>query len=69
MTEHCTQCRGTGKTPDSNLACLHCAGTGIEPGVAKPKNKAMFHTYPGLGKHLAITAGLIILLVVINMIG
>ena len=69
MAEHCTECGGTGKAPDSNLACLHCAGIGIEPGVAEPKKKAMFHTYPGLGKHLLITAVLIILLIVINAAG
>jgi len=60
MAEHCTQCGGTGKTPNSDLACLHCAGVGIEPKKAKPKSIGPFHTYPGFGKHLAITIGLII---------
>ncbi len=69
MAEHCTECGGTGKTPNSDLACLHCAGIGVEPAVAKPKSIGPFHAYPGLGKHLAITIGLIILLIVINGIG
>ncbi len=69
MTEHCTQCGGTRKIPDSDLACLHCAGTGIEPAVAKPRSIGPFHTYPGFGRHLAITIGLIVLLIAINVIG
>ena len=69
MAEHCTRCHGTGKTQDGELACLHCASTGIEPEVAKPKSYGPFHAYPGFGKHLAITVGLIIILIIINMAG
>ncbi len=67
MAEHCTECSGTGKTPNNGLACLHCAGTGIEPVATKPKSFGPFHTYPGFGRHLAITIGLVIVLIIINL--
>ena len=67
MAEYCTECSGTGKVPNNNLPCLHCAGVGIEPEVAKPRSIGPFHAYPGFGKHLAITIGLVILLVIFNV--
>ena len=70
MTEHCSQCGGTGKV--KRVACLHCAGTGIEP-EQKPESKMRhfgpFHTYPTMKRDAVIIVGLVFLLLVINMVG
>lgn len=67
MAEHCTDCKGTGKI--NRVACLHCAGTGIEPEqkpVFQMKHFGPLHTYPGLKRDAMIVVGLIILMLVLK---
>ena len=75
--QHCTQCQGTGKVKPNGsrnpIACLRCAGTGIEPEQEqKPtyqmKHFGPFHTYPGMKRDAMIVVGLIILMLVLKSI-
>lgn len=70
MAEHCTQCDGTGKV--NRKACLHCAGTGIEPEkepTFQMRHFGPIHTYPGMKRDAMIIVGLIVLLLVFKMAG
>ena len=73
--QHCSECQGTGKTKltgtRSLVACLHCAGTGIEPVTPKPAGRKIIgplHTYPGMKRDAMIIVCLIVLMLVIRMI-
>ena len=66
MAEHCTECEGTGKV--ARKTCLHCTGTGIEPGLVTTRRVGPFRMYPGMKRDALILAGLIVALIVFNLI-